>query len=99
MKKIFIFFLCLIFCVSLALPAYTIGYGLSPAPSDLLPASTRDEIEKTLESSLAAAAAAFELLPSDAASPIVGNIIYLGIPSVISQVLNRTKDKKRKKKG
>lgn len=74
-------------------------YGLTPAPTDLLPAATRDEIEKTLESSLAAAAAAFELLPGDAASPIVGNIIYLGIPSVISQVLNRTKDKKRKKKG
>ncbi|MBR4941830.1 MAG: hypothetical protein IKZ19_07525 [Clostridia bacterium] len=75
-------------------------YGLSaPQGTDLLPAETREKISLTLESSLAAAAAAFELLPGDAASPIVGNIIYLGIPSVISQVLNRTKDKKRKKKG
>lgn len=43
MKKIFIFFLCLIFCVSLALPAYAIGYGLSPALSVI---KSKTEIKK-----------------------------------------------------
>ena len=76
-----------------------IRYGLTDSGSKLLPPETRDEISKTLEFSLASAAAAFELLPSDASSPIVGNIIYLGIPEIISQVLNGTKDQKRKKKG
>ncbi|MBR6772836.1 MAG: hypothetical protein IKM29_05555 [Clostridia bacterium] len=75
-----------------------IRYGLTASASDILPEETRDKITKTLEQSLASAAAAFELLPADAASPIIGNIIYLGIPEVISQVLNRT-NKKRKKKG
>ena len=43
MKKIFIFFLCLIFCVSLVLPAYAIGYGLSPALSVI---KSKTEIKK-----------------------------------------------------
>lgn len=75
-----------------------IRYGLTPSSSDRLPKETAEEIAQTLEASLASAAAAFELLPPDAATPIVGNIIYLGIPSVISQVLNRTNSKKERKK-
>ena len=74
-----------------------IRYGLSDSGRNCLPAEIREEITKTLELSLASAAAAFELLPPDPSSPIVGNIIYLGIPEVISAVLDQRFSKKQKR--
>jgi len=45
------------------------------------------QITETVEYSLAAAAAAFELLPASEFTPIAGNILYLGMPAVLNDVL------------
>lgn len=72
-------------------------FGIISAPkTELLPPEVREKLMETLEFSLAAAASAFELLPVNAASPIVRNIIYLGLPAQAEAVLNRTKKEKER---
>ncbi|MBE6937319.1 MAG: hypothetical protein E7460_02030 [Ruminococcaceae bacterium] len=65
-----------------------------PEGAELLPPDIREKLTETLELSLASAAAAFELLTPNAATPIVGNIIYLGLPETVSRVLNKTEKEK-----
>lgn len=53
----------------------------------VLSEADREALEETMELSLAAAAAAFELLPTRPDSPICANILYLGLPDAMRAVL------------
>jgi len=59
-----------------------------------LTAEIKERIRETVEQSLASAAAAGELLEQNEFTPIILNILYLGMPSVTNEVLSGT-DKKR----
>jgi len=72
--------------------ALTYAYG--GALSD----ESKGQISETIEHSLAAAAAAFELLPSGDFSQIAANILYLGMPAAVGAVLSGEL-KRRKKRG
>jgi hypothetical protein len=49
--------------------------------------------------SLAAAAAAFELLDANSNTPIAENIIYLGMRSALDEVMSGNRRKKRRNKS
>lgn len=57
------------------------------------------ELQTTLMHSCAIISAAYELLPENTWSPVTRNIIYLGMPSVATQVLDGTWKKARTEKG
>ena len=63
----------------------------------VLPAEVGVELRETLELSLSLAAAAFELLPDMENTPICTNILYLGLPAVINEVLSEERHKKHGK--
>ncbi len=56
-------------------------------------------IEATLKHSANLAAAAMELLEDNSWSPVLRNIVYLGLPAVTEQVLAGTFDPKKEKKA
>lgn len=55
-----------------------------------VPEEARESVLETLLSSAHLAAAAYELLPASYWTPVTRNIVYLGIPQMIRQVLDGT---------
>lgn len=62
-------------------------FGLTSADA---PEEVRESVLETLMSSVRLAAAAYELLPASYWTPVTRNIVYLGIPQMIRQVLDGT---------
>ncbi len=62
-------------------------FGLTDAH---VPEEVRESVLETLMSSARLAAAAYELLPASYWTPVTRNIVYLGIPQMIRQVLDGT---------
>lgn len=59
-----------------------------------LPDGVKERIRETLEQSLASAAAALELLPEGEYTPAMENILCLGMPAVITEVLSGERRKR-----
>ncbi len=74
--------------------AVAIRYGLD---AETLPEEIKAELFETIEDSLSAASAAFELLDERPSAPILSNILYLGMMHVSQEVLYGEKKRKRKR--
>ncbi|NLD87691.1 MAG: hypothetical protein GX633_05485, partial [Clostridiales bacterium] len=59
---------------------------------DMTDEERKQEVKDTLEMSLASIAASFELAEVGDSSEIVRNIVYLGLPAMVNQVIERKKD-------
>lgn len=70
-----------------------------PALGAQLTDDVRNSLRETLELSLARAAAAFELLSPTAHTAICANILYLGLPAVMEQILSGRKGSRRERRG
>lgn len=71
-----------------------VKYGISDGK---LPEYVKKEVSETIEMSFAAAASALDLLETNAYTPVVDNIVYLGMRSVLSEVMSGNRNKKKKK--